>query len=207
MKKIIFICLFFIISGCATFQPDESILIQPIVIEQAELPPISSQFINNNFEFYCEMVISCCGKVEKAKLLTSSGDPTWDSLAQISLMKWKYCPAIYEGHPIKLSVRRRIRVVFDNPRVYQLAEIQLQNYERADSVYRALLSGTDFCLLACSCSVSDSKISKGLLGNVNIKRYNEEIQNALANLDEGEFTKPLAYGYHFVIYKRLQLNN
>lgn len=207
MKKIIFICLFFIISGCASFQPDESVLIQPIVIEQAELPPLSSRFINNNFEFYCEMVISSCGKVERAKLLTSSGDPVWDSLAQISLMKWKYCPAIYEGHPIKLTVRRKIKVVFDNPKVYSLAEIQLQNFEKADSVYKALLSGADFCLLACNCSVSESKSSKGLLGCVNIKRYNDQIKNALAKLDEGEFTEPLPYGDRFVIYKRLHLNN
>lgn len=207
MKKIIFICLFFIISGCSIFQPDETILIQPRLVEQADLPPINSQFINNNFEFYCEMVISCCGKVERAKLLTSSGDPVWDSLAQVSLMKWKYCPAVYEGHPIKLSVRRKIKVVFDNPKVYPLAEIQLQNYQIADSVYKALLNGADFSLLAFSCSISDTKLINGHLGNVNIKHYNDEIKNALAKLDEGEFTEPLAYGDRFVIYKRLQLNN
>lgn len=207
MKKIIFICLFFIISGCSVFQPDESILIQPMLVEQADLPPINSQFLNSNFEFYCEMVISCCGKVERAKLLTSSGDPVWDSLAQISLMKWKYCPAVYEGHPIKLSVRRKIRVVFDEPKVLSLGEIHLKNFTQADSVYNALLAGSDFSLLAMTCSISDSKIFNGKLGNVNIKHYSDEIRKALANLDEGEFTKPIVFGDHFVIYKRLQLNN
>lgn len=207
MKKIIFICLFFIISGCTTFQPDESNFVQPMVIEQAELPPVNSRFINSNFDFHCEMVISCCGDVERAKLLTGSGDPVWDSLAQISLLKWKYSPAIYQGQPIKLSIRRRIKVVFENPKVYSLAEIQLQNYEKADSVYKALVGGADFSSLANSCSISDSKILNGHLGNVNIKRYGEEIQKALAILDEGEFTIPLVYSDHYVIYKRLSLNN
>ncbi len=207
MKKIAFICLFFIISGCSTYQPDETILVQPKVVEQSELPPINWDSRNNDFEFYCEMVISCCGKVEKAKLLTGSGDPLWDSLAQLSLMNWKFDPAIYQGHPIKISVRRKIKVVFDRPIIFSLAEIHLQNYEKADSVYKALLAGADFFLLAGNCSVSDSKIINGNLGNVNIRRYNQEIQNALANLDENEFTKPLGYADHFVIFKRLRLNN
>lgn len=207
MKKIIFICLFFLISGCSVFQPEESILIQPKLVEQADLPPLRQSVYTNNMEFFCEMVISCCGKVERAKLLTSSGDPNWDSLAQLSLMNWKYSPAIYEGHPIKLSVRRKIRVVFEDPKIYPLAEIHLQNYLQADSVYSALLNGSDFALLAFNCSISDSKILNGNLGNVNIKHFSDNIRIAITNLDEGEFTEPLHYGDHYVIYKRLRLNN
>ena len=153
------------------------------------------------------MVISCCGNVERAKLLTSSGDAEWDSLAQLSFLNWKYSPAIYEGHPIKLSIRRKIKVVFEDPKIYSLAEIQLQNFNQADSVYNALLNGIDFALLAHKCSISESKILNGNLGNVNIKHFNEDIRIALANLDEGEFTEPLSYGDHYVIYKRLRLNN
>jgi hypothetical protein len=180
---------------------------QPKLVEQADLPPLRQSVYTNNMEFYCEMVISCCGKVERAKLLTSSGDLEWDSLAQLSLLKWKYTPAVYEGHPIKLSVRRKIRVVFEDPKVYSLAEIHLQNYYQADSVYKVLVNGTDFSLLALKCSISDSKILNGNLGNVNIKHFSEDIRIALANLNEGEFTEPLVYGDHYVIYKRQSLNN
>jgi hypothetical protein len=153
------------------------------------------------------MSINCCGDVERAKLLTSSGDAAWDSLAQISLLKWKYTPAIYEGHPIKLCVRRKIRVVFEEPRVLSLAEIEVQNYAKADSVYNALLQGSDFTTLCLHCSISKSKERNGVLGSINIKHFNDDIRVELANLDEGEFTKPLAYGDHYVIYKRLKLNN
>jgi hypothetical protein len=207
MKMIIFSFLILIISGCTVFKPDETTLIQPKLVEQADLPPVNQSFYSNNLEFYCEMLISCCGKVERAKLLTSSGDAEWDSLAQLSFLNWKYTPAIYEGHPIKLSIRRKIKVVFEDPKIYSLAEIQLQNYNQADSVYNALLDGADFALLAFNCSISDSKILNGNLGNVNIKHFNEDIRVALANLHEGEFTEPLVYADHFVIYKRLGLNN
>jgi hypothetical protein len=174
---------------------------------QSELPTINQTIYSKSIEFFCEMLIDCNGDVERAKLLTSNGDPVWDSLTQLSLLKWKYSPAIYDGHPIKLAIRRKVKVIFEDPKFYSLAEIQLQNSEKADSVYKELLMGTDFSILAIKCSISDSKILYGNLGNVNIKHFNENIRVALAMLDEGEFTKPLAYGDRYVIYKRLKLNN
>ena len=116
MKKIFFISLFLIISGCSIFQSEEPILVLPKLVEQSDLPPMSQSFYKNNLEFMCEMVISCCGKVERAKLLTGSGDAIWDSLAQLSLLDWKYSPAIYNGHPIKLTIKRNVKVVFEDPR-------------------------------------------------------------------------------------------
>lgn len=50
-------------------------------------------------------------------------------------------------------------------------------------------------------------MQNGNLGNVNIKYFNRDIREAFRDLDEGEFTKPLSYGDHYVIYKRLVLNN
>jgi hypothetical protein len=207
MKMNIFLCLLLITSGCTVFQPVETTLIQPKLLKQVELPPIRELIYNNYFEFYCEMLINANGDVERAKLLTGTDDEVWDSLAALSLLEWKYTPAIYDGHPIKLVIYRKIKVVFEDPKIYSLAEIQLQNYNQADSVYNALLDGIDFALLAHNCSISDSKILNGNLGNVNINHFSEDIRIALANLDEGEFTEPLVYGDHFVIYKRLSLNN
>jgi hypothetical protein len=207
MKMHIFLCLLLITSGCTVFQPVQTTLIQPKLLKQVELPPIRESIYNNYFEFYCEMLINANGDVERAKLLTGTDDGVWDSLAALSLLEWKYTPAIYDGHPIKLVIYRKIKVVFEDPRIYSLAEIQLQNNNQADSVYNALLNGADFTLLALKCSISESKILNGNLGNVNINHFSEDIRIALANLDEGEFTEPLVYGDHFVIYKRLSLNN
>jgi parvulin-like peptidyl-prolyl isomerase len=207
MKKIIFICLFFIAPGCMVFQPDETTLIQPKLLRQSELPPLRESILSNRFEFYCEMLVNINGDVERAKLLTGSGDETWDSLAALSLLDWKYTPAIYDGHPIKLMVRRKIKVIFVEPKVISLAEIQIDNLAQADSVYNALLSGADFTTLVLKYSISPTRKIKGYLGEVNIKHFSESISVALSNLNEGEFTKPLSYGEHFIIFKRLKLYN
>ena len=111
MKKNIFICFFIITSGCSVFQPDDSNLIQPKLLKQSDLPPITESLSPDYFEFYCEMQINVNGDVERAKLLTGTGDEVWDSLAALSLLEWKYTPAIFDGHPIKLVVRRKVKVV------------------------------------------------------------------------------------------------
>ena len=46
-----------------------------------------------------------------------------------------------------------------------------------------------------------------MLGRVNINYFNNEIKIQIAALKEGEFTKPIPYGGHYVIYKRLIQNN
>jgi len=207
MKKIIFVCLFFITSGCTVFQPEEATLIQPTLLKQSELPPFRVTIYTNYFEFYCEMQINTHGDVERAKLLSSSGDVDWDTLAALSLLEWKYTPAIYNGHPIKLVVRRKIKVVFAEPKVFSLAEIQLDSREDADSVYQALLNGADFTSLVLTYSTSDSKAQNGFIGIVNVKHFSEEISFALSQLKEDEFTRPLSYGEHYIIFKRMKLNN
>jgi parvulin-like peptidyl-prolyl isomerase len=153
------------------------------------------------------MQINLHGDVERAKLLTSSGDAEWDSLAELSLLKWKYSPAIYDGHPIKLLISRKIRVVFAEPIIFSIAEIQLDNREAADSVYQALLNGADFTLLVQNYSTSDSKTNNGFIGNVNVKHFSEDISFEISKLKEGEFTGPINYGEHYIIFKRIKLNN
>lgn len=205
MKKIFFVCLFYI-TGCAVFQPEETVLIQPKLLKQSELPPLRQSTFSNYFEFYCEMQINIHGDVERAKLLTSSGDAVWDSLAELTLLKWKYSPAIYDGHPIKLLISRKIRVVFAEPLIFSIAEIQLDDRETADSVYKALLNGADFSLLVQNYSTSESRAKNGFIGNINVKHFSEEISFALSQLNEDEFTKPINYGEHFIIFKRMRLN-
>jgi hypothetical protein len=150
------------------------------------------------------MRVNCCGDVVNAKILTTSGDAEWDSLACLSILNWKYTPAIYEGRAIELTIKRRVRIVIEEPQFYSLAEIEIQNYHKADSVYKALLAGADFAWLCINCSCSQSKERNGLLGRVNINYFNNEIKTQIAALKEGEFTKPIVYGEHYIIYKRLE---
>jgi len=203
--KFLFCVLFF--TSCSIFQPNNTSVIQPQLLKQSALPTIMPSFAKDRFEFYCEMLISENGDVEKVKLLTSSGDETWDSLTEFSILTWKFTPATMDRKPIKILVRRKFIVVYEQPKVIPLAEIQLKDYSLADSVFKALLNGSDFATLAFNYSTSSSSKKKGVLGNVDINHYSKDISSILSELEEGEFTEPLEYGEHYIIFRRLKPNN
>ena len=84
-----------------------------------------------------------------------------------------------------------------------LREIVCENSLVADSVYALLLAGEDFGKLVSGFSISKSKSDNGNLGEIDIHRYTEAVQKALLQLKENGFTKPLAMGDQFVIFKRI----
>ncbi len=207
MKTSILLFTVLFVSGCALFQPEEPQTIQPKLLKQSSLPPIRAAIYSDNFEFTCELLIDEKGNVERAKLLTKSGDATWDSLTTLSLLDWKFSPATTNGIPVKVLIRRRIKVVFEQPELVPLAEIQFNNYKEADSVYNALTQGASFEAMAKKYSVSTTKLIGGSLGTVDIKQYSKDISSVLRRLKDGEFTSPLAFGDRYVIFKKVIQNN
>lgn len=207
MKASILIFVLFLLNGCAIFQPEETEIIQPKLLKQSSLPPITSAIYSDNFEFTCELIVDEKGDVEKAKLLTPSGDPTWDSLATLSLLEWKFTPATANGIPIKQLIRRRVKVIFEQPEIIPLAEIQLNNYQLADLVHNAIINGANFSDMAKKYSLSNTKHKGGMLGNIDIKQYSNNISNILHRLKDGEITEPLVFGDRFIIFKKLVQNN
>jgi parvulin-like peptidyl-prolyl isomerase len=204
MKNIKFLFCILFFTGCSIFQPNDTALIQPKLLKQSALPAFMPSLAKDRFDIYCEMLINENGDVEKVKLLTRSGDPIWDSLATLSILTWKFSPAIADNRPVKLLVRRKFIVSFEKPKVMALAEIQIKDKTLVDSVYKALLNGSDYAALALKYSLSPSGKNKGVLGNVDINHYSKDIGNILSNLEVGEFTEPLNYGKYYIIFKRLK---
>lgn len=207
MKYVQLLIIIFLFTGCGLFNTSVKSRTEPALVKQTSLPPIPEQFHSNEFEFYCEMVIDENGNVEKAKIIRSSGDQLWDSLATISLLKWQFTPSLINNIPTKSLIRRRIKVDFVDPYTITLAEIICNSRTDADSVYFKLLQGIEFDKLVESYSISKSKNINGIIGKVNIKHYNEEIRNKLSHLKIHEFTQPLEYGNYFAIFKRLKDHN
>ena len=203
MNKLYFLVLIVIFTSCSIFQPEESSTIQPKLIKQSALPPVKQSVFNDKYEFYCELVINKHGDVESAKVLKGSGDDSWDSLTSISLLDWKFSPAIMNGIPTKSTVRRKFIVMFEKPVLMSLAEIQVKDITLADSIYKALVSGANFSEMAGKHSLSPSRELKGYLGKIDLKHYSKDIFDILNKLDVGEFTKPLSYGDNFIIFIRL----
>jgi parvulin-like peptidyl-prolyl isomerase len=204
MNKTILLFYLLLVSGCSIFQPEESVIIQPKLLQQSPLPAINQSIYKDKFEFNCTLLINEKGEVEKAKLLKGSGDAIWDSLAELSLITWKFSPATINGNPTKVMVHKKFIVVFEQPYEISLAEIQFDNLALADSAYNALLIGADFTNLVMKYSISSSRSTYGYLGKVNIKLYSKEIRDILGRLADGEFTEPLNYGENYVIFKRVE---
>ncbi len=204
MNKLNFLFCVLTFAGCSIFQPEESSIIQPKLLKQSALPPIKQSAFSDSYEFYCQLVINKDGNVEKANLLTSSGDKTWDSLTTTSLLAWKFSPAIVDGKPIRLTIRRKFIVMYERPILISLAEIQVKDISLADSIYKALVDGSDFSMLALKYSISSSRELKGYLGVVDVNHFSKDICDVLSRLEESEFTSPIKYGENFIILKRLK---
>lgn len=204
MNKIIIFLCFTLLSGCSIFQFEEPYLVQPKLVKQTALPPITQFTHGNKYEFDCQLVITEHGDVESVKILTSSGNVVWDSLAELSILNWKFTPALMNNKPVRLFIRRKLVVMYEEPVYLSLAEIQINDYNLADSVYEALKAGADFSEIAAKFSVSPSRELKGYIGKIDIKHYAKEISEVLAKLEIGEITKPLKFGDSYIIFKRLK---
>jgi len=202
MKKIIIPICLIVLTSCSVFRTEKDTITEPKLLKQSSLPAVPSSLYNNEFEFFCELLIDEDGNVQRAKMLSSSGDKTWDSLATISLLDWKFTPALLNGTPVKKAIRNKINVVFVEPIIISLSEILCDNIEDADSLYSALLNGSDFSELAKKYSVSTTKEIGGYLGPVDIQFYTKEIRQILNDLKVNEFTRPLSYGSYYIIFKR-----
>lgn len=177
--------------------------VAPKLLMQEPLPP-DSKSIQANLKLNMDLLINSDGTVGKVRLLNSSGDKEWDSLAINSIRKWKYTPAMINEKPVAIWLRQSAIVAYMDPKFLSLAEIVCPTYEEADSVYNALLTGNDFSKLVAKYSVSDSKNHNGNIGTVDIRYYPENIRQELISLIDENFTKPLEFGNQFIILKKVK---
>jgi hypothetical protein len=206
MKNYLILLSLFILSGCSVFQPLQSTMVEPKLLRHTPLPSLPES-ADNITEVYCEFLITEKGTVEDAKVLIGSGDETWDYMVQLSLLNWEFSPALLDGKPIEILIKRKLNIQYSEQETISLAEIQLSSLADAQSAYSALLSGDDFSQLALKYSVAPSKEKGGKLGKVNIKCYVSEIRSVISGLKENEFSRPIPYGEHYAIFKRLKDNN
>ncbi len=204
MKKLTFLICLALIAGCSSIQTERALIKEPELLKQAALPLIPQSIYRQDMDLVSDILVSSDGTVERASFHKSSGDKDWDALAIASILKWKFTPAMYNGKPIKLLIRRKIKIQFAEPEMMNLAEIVFVNLKQADSAYKALMAGSDFNKIVSKYSVSPSRINNGLLGEVNIQNYSKNISSVLSDLNEGQISKPIPYGQNYIIFKRLK---
>jgi TonB family protein len=203
MKHLVFfLCLGYFI-GCSSTQQatDDSF---PQLLTRTPLPVIPSSVSQPYFEMDMVLFILEDGSVNNVRMRRGSGDNVWDSLAVASIKQWRFVPARLENNVVSTWFRLKLTVKYANPRYLSLAEILCNTKDAADSVYEALLQGENFGELATRYSVTPSRAQKGILGEVDINLYSENIGKAIQQLGVEEFTKPVKFGDQFAIFKRLQ---
>jgi TonB family protein len=203
MRNILFLLFILCLAGCSTMKmaTDESV---PQLLFQYPLPTVPETISRSSFDLDIVLFILTDGTVDKARILKGSGDSEWDLQAIESIKKWRFTSARMNNQPISTWYHLRTTVRYANPKVLLLAEILCAAPEEADTVYKALEQGGDFSELAMKYSVDPSREMKGLLGEININMYPENIREVLGKLDPNEYTKPIKYGDLYAIFKRLK---
>ena len=203
MRLIIILLSIVCLVGCSAMKqtPDASV---PQLLMKHPLPEIPESFTGASFDLEVVLFILEDGSVGKGRLLKGSNDAAWDSLALASMKEWRFTPARSGNQPISTWFHLRTTVRYAKLLIMNLAEILCTTQEEADTVYQAIENGEDFGDLAMRHSVDPSREMRGILGEVNINMYPENIFKRLEKLAIDAYTKPMKYGDLYVIFKRLK---
>jgi TonB family protein len=189
--------------GCSTPYEIARDIEPPELISYAPLPPFHPLPLNRVLKLRVLVCVREDGSVEHARLVTSSGDVSWDSLAEQSIMQWRYAPPLRNGVPTDVWVHQQIVVQFDDPILVPLSQLCAYNQSQADSLYSLLINGVDFETLVRQ--FAGGVLERGgFLGTVDIRTFAPRVREALKSLHEGEFTHPLRVGNKFVMFKRVK---
>ncbi len=119
------------------------------------------------------------------------------------MKQWRYAPPLRNGVPTDVWVHQQIVVQFDDPILMSLSHLSAYSQSQADSLYALLVRGTEFETLVQQFAATSHERG-GFLGTVDIRTYAPRIREALKDLREGEFTRPLRMGDKYEIYKRVK---
>lgn len=193
----------FLLCGCATVQPTFTPDVFPQLIKQEPLPPWPFRTTEEEVALDIKIRISDDGSVRDVSFVTPTLSKEWNALALEKIRKWKFSPAIVNGHPAPLWIRQTIRLKFEEASYLRLAEIVCPDERTADSVYALLDAGAPFDSLASVFSISSSRAQGGLLGDVDLRTLPLSIRRELHRVRTDHFTSPLVLGRNYVIYKCL----
>ncbi len=132
------------------------------------------------------------GTVDYAKLMETTGDAEWDSLALKSVLQWRFAPPLRGGVPSDLWARQLFVVRIKEPVTRTLTERLFPDRRQADSVYALLERGT----------ASETIFTQPARG-IDINVYAAATREALRRLQVNQYTSPVRVGEGFVIFKRV----
>ena len=163
------------------------------LISMTPLPPIAQGSYHAGMRLNVLMHILPDGTVEDVRMLGSSGDVGWDSLALQNIRRWRYAPFQRDGVPTDVWFRQQIVIKIQEPVVMTIGELVSPTLREADSLHALLEKGMDL-----------DSLFRRAIGTFDIAKYPKNIRDVLKRLDPGEYTSPLRRGEEYVIYKRYE---
>jgi TonB family protein len=200
--SVILICLLFL-SGCSSIQQTTNNH-APVLLVQHPFPSIPLSVSQPDVLLAADILIREDGSVADVKLRRGSGIKEWDAIAIATIRTWEYSPMRVNNNPVACWVNQKMRVRIAEPVLYSLSALLFPSYEIADSFYNYLTKGRKFEEVANSVSQFPALGKYIDIGKVDIHQYSDFIRTSLTNLSEGEFTKPIKYDDHYIIFKRTQ---
>jgi len=163
------------------------------LISMTPLPPISLSSHATKMRLIVMMHILEDGTVEDTRMLGSSGDSDWDSLALRVMRQWRYARPGRDGVPIDVWIRQPLLIQVQEPIVMTVGELVSASLREADSLCLLLEKATDL-----------DPLFKQAVGTFDIVKYPPNVRDQLKKLSRGENTSPLRVGDKYVIYKRFR---
>jgi TonB family protein len=163
------------------------------IVSMTPLPPVAPGSHETGMRLNFLIHILQDGTVENVRMLGSSGNSEWDSLAMQSIRQWRYAPFRRDGVPVDLWFRQLVMVQIQEPIILTIGELVFSTLREADSLYALLGKGTNL----------DSLFRQDI-GTFDIAKYPKTVRDALRSLPVGGYTSPLRRGEEYVIYKRFK---
>ncbi len=200
--KSLLVVLLAVLAGCTFFQQTQIPTDQPELISMAPLPPLRPMHPVTGLRLTVMMHVTEDGTVDQARMVGSSGDLDWDSLAVKSVKEWVFVPSIRNGVAIDYWIRQLLIVQVQDPIIMPLVELEVATLQEADSIHTLLVQGMDIDSII-EHPVAGWKVKEKVLGPVNLSIFAPHIREAVKDLRDSEITPPLRRGGKYVIFKRL----
>jgi TonB family protein len=192
MKYIVavFFAALLILPGCAGPQRVLVTSEGPELISMTPFPPVS---FASELKLNVMVHIQKDGSVGSVKLLSSSGNHDWDSLAVETIKQWRYTPPRRDDKSAEMWLQHLVIVQIQEPIVMTIGELAAHDASEADSLFALLQKGTDL-----------DSLFKQKIGTFDIGKYPSQIREKIKSLKQNEFTAPLRVGDLYFIYKRFR---
>ena len=180
-----------LLAGCGTTQEATAPTEHLELVSMTPLPSVTSDAYATGMKLNVLMHVLADGTVENVRMLGTSGDAGWDTLALGSMKQWRYAPYRRDGAPTDVWFRQLVVVQIQEPIVMTIGEIARPSQREADSLYALLGRGIDL-----------DPLFRQSIGTFDIVKYPQAVRAEVERLELGDFTAPLRLGDNYIIYKR-----